>query len=100
MGVYGARGLELHLMLKTGQRIIVLDMQATDDRLLNSQCFAERKQTWFENLYAAGSESCTPIDDFDVITLTDSEKQALQAEVRQYEVWLLRRHNTQLKANR
>ena len=64
-------------MLKTGQHIVLLGMQATDERLLKSQYSAERKQTWFEQLYA-GVQSCTPIDDFDVITLTDSEKQAFR----------------------
>ena len=83
MGIYGARGIELHLLLKTGQRIVLLDQTATDKRLLDSRYFAEREQSWFENLYGKSSFD-TKIDDANVIEMTDDEKASLEVKLQKY----------------
>lgn len=83
MVVFRVRGIELHVVLKTGNHIVLLNQTATDDRLLQSRWFAEQRKTWFDNLYQK-SDLSTLIDVEDVIELTSEEDQVLQTELNKH----------------
>jgi hypothetical protein len=74
MGIYPNHGVEYHLILKNNKRYIIANTTETDNRLVKSKYYEDRKEKWFEKMY----QYCTPLieDGFD-IQLTEDELKRL-----------------------
>ena len=82
MGIYAAHGVEYHIVLHDGTHDVVLSQHETDDRLLQSDYFKEREETWFDDMYKR--TWCLPIS-HDVIAMTPAETEMLQEKLAKFE---------------
>jgi hypothetical protein len=80
MGIYPNHGLEYHLVLKNDKHIVVLCSQETDDRLVASEYYKSRKESWFQDL----STRCIPIEETVDIEFIKAEKAKLNMLVNTY----------------
>lgn len=81
MGLYAAHGVEYHLILSNKRRVVLLSQRDTDDRLVQSEYFKQRREGWFDDVYRRCW--CTRIEG-DVLTLTPEEREKLQLEIGKY----------------
>ena len=75
MGMYADHGVEYWVVLKNGERIRIASTKDTDERLLQSRFYADRKDTWLsgDTLYGRGCFMDRITCDIDMV-LTDQEK--------------------------
>jgi hypothetical protein len=81
MGIYAAHGVEYHIVLLDGTHKVVLSQDMTDDRLIQSKYFRERKDVWFNDVYK--KEWCVLLG-HEVISMTREEVGLLQQELAKY----------------
>lgn len=80
MGMYPDHGIEYHIILKDGQHIVVLCSREVDDRLIASEYYKKRRESWFEDMWSR----CDPITEDVDIQMSDQEKNKLEKLLNEY----------------
>jgi len=79
-GVHGSRGVEYHVVMRDGARVVVISMRATDGRLVTTEYYAERRHSWLVDLYTRPRRIIGPLP-IDSVQLTSEEKDAVDRAV-------------------
>ena len=82
MGIYANRGLEYRVYVGNGEKFIrVLSRNDTDERLLDTPYFKERKETLLDDAYCHQWARKIDVDDIGKVTLnlTDRESELIKS---------------------
>jgi hypothetical protein len=84
MGLYPDHGVEYIVFFKNNtKKIIIANTKATDDRLIKSEYYNQRKNEWFMGNY---NNKYEPINDNIDIELSESEKELLNKIINENDI--------------